>query len=120
MTEQEQININVQRQIDAQNARIDNLLSKVDTIIGEMRDRDNQRAEDMRRLQERHNADMKEMREDIKGALKHIQGLTIASMAGIVAIAVGILGFLWSTARNMEPPPPAQTAQYQTTEQTAK
>ena len=116
MTEQETINVNLQRQIDAQNARIDNVLTKVDMLIVESQ----QQREDMRRMQEQHNADMKEMREDIKGALKHIQGLTIASMAGIVAIAVGILGFLWSTARNMEPPPPAQTAQYQTTEQTAK
>ena len=89
--------------------------AKVDMLVTESQ----QQREDIRRMQDRqdamqaqHNADMKEMREDIKGALKHIQGLTIASMAGIVAIAVGVLGFLWSTARNMEPPqnPPAQTA----------
>ena len=89
--------------------------AKVDMLVTESQ----QQREDIRRMQEQHNADMKEIREDIKGALKHIQGLTIASMAGIVAIAVGVLGFLWSTARNMEPPqnPPAQTQSEQPAKQ---
>ena len=50
MTDLEQLSVNVQRQIDAQNARIDNVLTKVDTIIGEMRDRDNQRVADIKAL----------------------------------------------------------------------
>ena len=112
MTEQEQINVNVQRQIDAQNGRIDAVLAKVDMVIGEI----HQQREDMRRLQERQDAMQAQHNAEVKGMLKHIQGLTIASMVGIGAIAVGILGFLWSTARNMnmyEPPqnPPAQSMQ---------
>ena len=124
-------------------------MAKVDTIIGEMRDRDNQRITeiqamqqkhdadmkdmrqkhnadmkdmrqkhdaDMKEIHQKHDADMKELREDIKGTIKHIQGLTIASMVGIMAIAIGVLGFLWITALDMKsspPQPPTQTAQYQ-------
>ena len=36
MTDQEKINQNLQRQIDAQNARIDNVAVKVDMIINEL------------------------------------------------------------------------------------
>ena len=110
MTEQEQINVNVQRQIDAQNGRIDAVLAKVDMLVAESQ----QQREDMRRLQERQDVAQAQHNAEVQGMLKHIQGLTIASMVGIGAIAVGILGFLWSTARNMnmsELPqsPPAQS-----------
>ena len=60
MTEQERINENIQRQIDSQNARIENVLTKVDMLIIEMRDRDNQRAEDIRELRQ----DMKDMQQN--------------------------------------------------------
>lgn len=109
MTELEQLSVNVQRQIDAQNARIDNVAVKVDMIINELQ----QQREDIRRAQENHAADMKEIRNEIKDTLRHIQGLTIAAMVGIVAIAGATWAFMWSSTRNETPPqnPPTQTAQ---------
>ena len=62
--------------------------AKVDTFIGEMRDRDNQRAEDIR-----------EIRNSLDGMGKHVRNLTIAAMVGmgsmtIAGIAVAISIFL--------------------------
>ncbi|MBQ6131066.1 MAG: hypothetical protein IJL12_01825 [Selenomonadaceae bacterium] len=64
MTEQERINESLQRQIDAQNARIDNTLTKVDMMIEESK----QQREDIRRAQEKYDADMREMRDGIRCA----------------------------------------------------
>ena len=85
------------------------ITAKVDMVIGELQ----QQREDLRRAQEKHDADMKEMREDIKGTFRHIQGLTIAAMVGIVAIAGATWAFMWSSTRNNPPPTnqPAQTTQ---------
>ena len=88
MTEQEIINQALQRQIDAQTARIDNVLAKVDMLVGEMRDRDNQRAQDIR-----------EIRNSLDGMGKHVRNLTVATMVGmgsmtIAGIAVAISIFL--------------------------
>ncbi len=82
MTDQERINENLQRQIDAQNARIDNTLTKIDMMMEEIRDiraetrdiRDDMRRlwerqdeerrareDEMREAQAKHDADMREM-----------------------------------------------------------
>ena len=57
MTDQERINENLQRQIDAQNARIDNVLTKVDGLIDsfqdfkqEMRQQNQMRADEIREI----------------------------------------------------------------------
>ena len=91
MTEQEIINQNLQRQIDAQNARIDNVLAKVDMLVGEMRDRDNQRAADIHELRQKQEADMKEIRASIDGMGKHVRNLAITSMAAIGAMVVTVV-----------------------------
>lgn len=85
------------------------LMTKVDTTINElhdmrkeMRDRDNQRAEDIRELRQKQEADMKEIRqkqeEDIReirtsidGMGKHVRNLAITSMAAIGAMVVTVI-----------------------------
>ena len=109
MTDQEKINENLQRQIDAQNARIDNVMTKVDTIIGEMRDRDNQRAAEIMEMRQRqeaaqakHDAEMKEINQrfyskfdamdaKIEGIGNHVRNLVWTSMAAIGAMVVTVI-----------------------------
>ena len=87
MTEQEKINQNLQRQIDAQNARIDNISVSVNGLIRalqdfkeEMRDRDNQRAEDIR-----------EIRSSIDSMGKHVRNLALTAMGAIGAMVVTVI-----------------------------
>lgn len=89
MTEQEKINQNLQRQIDAQNARIDNISVSINGLIRalqdfkeEMRDRDNQRAEDIR-----------EIRASLDSMGKHVRNLAWTGMAAVggMAVAVGAM-----------------------------
>ena len=89
MTEQEKINENLQRQIDAQNARVGNVLTKVDMLITELRDRDNQRAEDIRELRQ----DMKNLHARIEDMGKHVRNLAWTGMAAIggMFVAVGAM-----------------------------
>ena len=77
--------------------QVSTVAAKVDMIIGELHEQreDNRRIQKRQdAMQEQHNADMREMREDIKGAVKHIQNLTIASMVGIGAIAIATWVFV--------------------------
>lgn len=113
MTEQEQINVTTQRQLALQDA-------KFNAFVEEMREFKN----DMKTAQTKHDADMKEIRNEIKEVRAEIQhsikqfqnitlvamGLMIAAAVGILAITIGILSFIWTTANNMQPPPqPTQT-----------
>ena len=87
MTEQERINEGLQRQIDAQNARIDNVLAKVDTIIGEMRDFDNQRATDIREIR----ASINNMQNSIIDMGKHVRNISLTAMGAIGAMVVSVI-----------------------------
>ena len=124
MTDQDRINVNVQRQLDLQNARIEKIDVKLDAFIQEMRDfktemrdRDNQRAaetqalrSEMTALRAEMIADIKElrvetvMRDDKLAAAvdsmgKHVRNITIASIVGVGAAVIGIgvmvVGILW-------------------------
>ena len=87
MTEQEKINADVQRQIDAQNARIDTVLAKVDMVIGEMRDRDNQRAQDIREIR----ASVSNIQNRIDDMGKHVRNLSLTAMGAIGAMVVTVI-----------------------------
>ena len=109
MTEQEKINENLQRQIDAQNARIDNFGIKVDGLIRELqdfkhelRDRDNQRAKEIMEMRQKHDADMKDMQKNfyakmdamdakIDGIGNHVRNLSITAMGAIGAIVITVI-----------------------------
>ena len=88
--------------------QVSTVAAKVDMVIGELQ----QQREDMRRLQDRQDAMQAQHNAEVKGALRHIQGLTIAAMVGIAAIAGATWAFMWSSTRNTAPPPPppAQSA----------
>jgi len=83
MNKQDRINENLQRQIDAQNARIDTVLAKVDMIVGEMRDRDNQRA-----------AEIKALDAKIDRLGDKIQNMVIAAVVGFGAIVFAAVSVL--------------------------
>ena len=73
MTEQERINSEVQTKLALQDA-------KFNMFMKEMRDRDNQRAEDIR-----------EIRSSISDMGKHVRNLAITSMAAIGAMVVTVI-----------------------------
>ena len=114
MTEQERINENLQRQIDAQNARIDNVLTKVDIFIEESKQQredmrrlwerqDAERAQreaDMKAMQEKRDADMKAMQEKIdanqKEFTKQLHSNFVQTLLGVGAIMAAIGGLIIS------------------------
>jgi len=83
---------------------VDDFKATIENFIMEMRDRDNKRDADIRELREKHEADMKEISQKIDNTIRHIQGLTIASMVGIGAIAVSVIVFVGNSIFN--PPQP--------------
>ena len=83
MTDLEQLSVNVQRQIDAQNARIDSVLAKVDMFVVESQ----QQREDIRQM----NAKIDSKFDSISN---QIHNLTIAAVVGFGAIALAVGGLV--------------------------
>ena len=116
MTEQEQINQQLQRQIDSQNARLDKALTNFDTKFNLMMEEIRQQREDMRRLQDRqdamqtkHDAEMHEMNQrfydkfdamndkidaTFKTLFNQIHNNFIQTMVGFTAIAAAVGGII--------------------------
>ena len=82
MTEQEKINADVQMKLAMQDA-------KFNVFMQEMRDRDNQRAEDIREIRQ----DIKNMQNRIDDMGKHVRNLSITAMAAVggMFVAVGAM-----------------------------
>ena len=80
MTEQERINAEVQTKLALQDAKFDAFVQEMRDFKNEMRDRDNQRVEDIR-----------EIRASIDGMGKHVRNLAITSMAAIGAMVVTVI-----------------------------
>lgn len=86
MTEQEQINQQLQRQIDMQGRRIDTLAVKVDALSNKI----DSYIEESRATRARQDEDMREIRASLNSMGKHVQNLTVAAMVGIGAAVIGI------------------------------
>ena len=94
MTEQERINENLQRQIDAQNARIDNVLTKVDGLIDsfqdfkqEMRQQNQMRADEIREIR----SSVSNIQNRINDMGKYVRNMSWTSMAAIGAMVVTVI-----------------------------
>ena len=104
MTEQE-------KQINSVEKRVDTLEAVFKSFMQEMRDRDNQRANDIKELRQKQEADMKEIRQkqeadmkeirtsisnmqnNIEGMGKHVRNVSVVAMVGVggMFIAVGVM-----------------------------
>ena len=80
MTEQERINAEVQTKLALQDAKFDAFVQEMRDFKNEMRDRDNQRVEDIR-----------EIRASIDGMGKHVRNLSVATLIGVATIAITVV-----------------------------
>ena len=85
MTEQGQINVSMQSRISNLETKFESFMREMSEFKSEMRDRDNQRAEDIR-----------EIRINLDGMGKQIQNLTIAAVVGFGAIVVAVGGLVFA------------------------
>lgn len=97
MTDQERINENLQRQIDAQNARIDNVLTKVDGLIDSFQDF----KEEMRQQNQMRAAEVQEIRTSIGNMQnridemgRHVRNMAITSMAAVGGMVVAVVALV--------------------------
>ena len=98
MTEQEKINVDIQRQIDAQGTRIDTLVIKVDALsdkidafVEESRAARERQDADIRELRQKQDADMKEICNSLDGMGKHVRNLSVATIIGVGTIAITVI-----------------------------
>ncbi|MBQ6005252.1 MAG: hypothetical protein IJL14_03280 [Selenomonadaceae bacterium] len=89
MTDQEKINAEVQTKLALQDAKFNAFVDEMREFKTEMRDRDNQRAEDMREIR----TSISNMQNRIDDMGKHVRNLSVTAMAAVggMAVAVGAM-----------------------------
>ena len=89
MNDQERINQDFDKRITTLETKFDSFLREMTDFKNEMRDRDNQRAADIREIR----ASISNMQNSLDGMGKHVRNLAITSMAAIggMVIAVGAM-----------------------------
>ena len=87
MTEQERINMEVQTKLALQDAKLNVFMQEMRDFKNEMRERDNQRVEDMREIR----ASISNMQSRIDDMGKHVRNLSLTSMAAIGAMVVTVI-----------------------------
>ena len=89
MTDQEKINVEVQTKLALQDAKFNAFVDEMREFKTEMRDRDNQRAEDMREIR----TSISNMQNRIDDMGKHVRNLSVTAMAAVggMAVAVGAM-----------------------------
>ena len=87
MTEQEKINAEVQTKLALQDAKLNAFMQEMRDFKTEMRDRDNQRVEDIREIR----TSISNMQNRIEDMGKHVRNLSITAMAAIGAMVVTVI-----------------------------
>ena len=98
-------------------ARVSSIEATFKSFMQEMRDRDNQRAEDIRELRQKHDADMKEMNQRFYSKFDamdkkiddkfdklsdQLHTMTIAAVVGFGAIAVAVGGVVYAAISGLK------------------
>ena len=102
-------NTNIEARISSLETKFEMFMREMSDFKQEMRDRDNQRAEDIREMRKKHDSDMKEMNQrfyakfdamdakvdaNFKEFAKQLHSNFVQTMIGVVAIMAAIGGLL--------------------------
>ena len=87
MTDQETINMNLQRQIDMQNARIDMVSTNVNSLVQELREFKNETREQNKKLAE----EIREIRTGLNDIGNHVRNMSLTTLIGIAAMVIAVI-----------------------------
>ena len=87
MTDQEKINAEVQTKLAMQDAKFNVFMQEMRDFKAEMRDRDNQRVEDIREIR----ASIQNMQDNMQNMQASNRNLNIVTILGVAAIVIAVL-----------------------------